>query len=206
MLSCRWGEVKDEPSGTAQLCQIVHSCRSQHLDTRLRFSVATMNIPGPGTEARLADRRSTASKTTCGEASVVLRSILGSGLVSARHAVSRRLARQIWVRTAHVYACVSRTNRWRWGAICWGTAQRTHGSGTAIVVPQAHLSAPTAGQERPAKAWAPGDGVGAWHCEPVDAPRPRQRAGPRCGGGAIHSRAATSSAPVVEMRSSALEV
>jgi hypothetical protein len=31
------------------------------------------------------------------------------------------------------------------------TAPRAHGSGTAIFVPQAHLSAPTAGQERPAK-------------------------------------------------------
>jgi hypothetical protein len=51
---------------------------------------------------------SAASKTTCGEASVVLRSNLGSGFVSARHAASRRLARQIWVGTVHVYACVSR--------------------------------------------------------------------------------------------------
>jgi hypothetical protein len=73
----------------------------------------------------LSPDASAASKTTCGEPSVVLRSNLGSGFVSARHAASQRLARQIWVGTVHVYASVSRTNRWRWGAICWGTLQRS---------------------------------------------------------------------------------
>jgi hypothetical protein len=92
MLRCRWGRVEGSAvpsSRIAQLCQIVYSCRSQLFDNRLRFLVAmSWHAPYSRTgELKLAwlidaaptDEGWTPSKATCGEASVVRRSSLGSG-------------------------------------------------------------------------------------------------------------------------------